>query len=379
MFGILTKLTESIPSVRVNRADRIIYAPDLTDGFIQIRSAGASLRGQKLNFVGFDEVIDIPNFLDIWQSDIMPSLSTTKGKALFISSVFAYDHFWELVLKAQDDKSGLWKAFVIDAYQAGVIPLAELELQRREMPIAKFQREFMCKPVELGAVFQLDEANRDAHPVSTALDGHVYVGGVDIGGSVDPTVVAIIDVSVDPVECVFMDVFLNPSFSAQVERIRDVWQRFNHPPLVTEANNVGTSLIQDMHAVGMNTIRSLTTTNASKANQVEALKLAFENHRLRVIDDSALLLELAAFESSKTPSGLVHYAASKGHDDRVMALLLAYAGTAVEPKPTNQFIANPLFPNGTCHPVSIFDEYTDAERRQHYAELVAKQRGSSSA
>jgi hypothetical protein len=368
MIRILTKLVENIPSIDINKNDRIFTAPAVTDGYIQIRGASTKLRGVGLGLVIFDEVIDIPDFTEIWQGKILPTLATSHGRALFISSVFAFDHFWELVLKAQSNRSPDWRAWVLDAYHAGVIPRTEIELQKSEMTENRFAREYMCQPMQLGSVFALDSDNKSALRVSTAVENHTYLLSVDVGGSVDNSVVAVLDVSVDPVELVFMDAFLEPSFSAQIVRIGDIWLRFGSPSVIVESNNAGTSLIQAMRDAGIPNVRPLTTTNASKADQVERLKLAFENHRLRVIDDPALLLELAAFESSKTPSGMIHYGASKGHDDRVMALLLAYAGTVEAPKSRVSFLPNPLFRLGNPVRESPFS-FSD---RAEWEESVAK-------
>ena len=72
-------------------------------------------------------------------------------------------------------------------------------------------------------------------------------------------------------------------------------------------------------------VRDFTTSNASKGEIIEALAAAFEHRSLRIPNDAGLITELQAYESKRTPGGLVTYGAPNGmHDDRVMSLALAY-------------------------------------------------------
>src|SRR5258708_21300855 len=90
MWRLIQKLTSKIPGVVTNKAERLITAPGLTDGYIAIKSANQHLRGEGLGLVVFDEIIDWPSgdqgFTEIWQGDISPTLATTGGRGLFISS-----------------------------------------------------------------------------------------------------------------------------------------------------------------------------------------------------------------------------------------------------------------------------------------------------
>jgi hypothetical protein len=68
-------------------------------------------------------------------------------------------------------------------------------------------------------------------------------------------------------------------------------------------------------------------TNATKIEAVDTLALAFERQSITLINDPTFKSELQAYELTRTPSGLLRYAAPKGlHDDIVTAALLAYSG-----------------------------------------------------
>ena len=75
----------------------------------------------------------------------------------------------------------------------------------------------------------------------------------------------------------------------------------------------------------MTTVIGYKFTNATKANLIDALALAFERGAIRILPDPVLIGELQAYEAERLPSGLMRYGAPQGmHDDTVMALALAW-------------------------------------------------------
>jgi len=72
-------------------------------------------------------------------------------------------------------------------------------------------------------------------------------------------------------------------------------------------------------------VQPFTTTNATKAQIIQALELAFERETIQILDDELLINELMAYQIEKLPSGLIRYNAPDGmHDDTVIALALAW-------------------------------------------------------
>ena len=75
-------------------------------------------------------------------------------------------------------------------------------------------------------------------------------------------------------------------------------------------------------------VHPFTTTAVSKRQGLDRLILAFERHEVALLRDDALVHELLAYSAKTLPSGLVQYGApSGGHDDLVMALMLAWEGS----------------------------------------------------
>src|SRR2546423_13622377 len=76
-------------------------------------------------------------------------------------------------------------------------------------------------------------------------------------------------------------------------------------------------------------IHPFTTTNASKAQAIEALALAFERGDIRIFNDPVLVNELVAYQGERLPSRLIRYSAPSGqHDDCVMALAMVWSAVA---------------------------------------------------
>ena len=75
-------------------------------------------------------------------------------------------------------------------------------------------------------------------------------------------------------------------------------------------------------------VHPFTTTAVSKRQGLDRLILAFERHEVALLRDDALVHELLAYSAKTLQSGLVQYGApSGGHDDLVMALMLAWEGS----------------------------------------------------
>jgi len=55
-----------------------------------------TLRGQQYDFIVIDEVASMRGFASSWQEVIRPTLTDTKGEALFISTPKGFNHFYDL-------------------------------------------------------------------------------------------------------------------------------------------------------------------------------------------------------------------------------------------------------------------------------------------
>jgi hypothetical protein len=97
---------------------------------------------------------------------------------------------------------------------------------------------------------------------------------------------------------------------------------------MAESNSMGEPIIEQLQRDGL-PVRGFATTNATKAQIIEALALAFEQGAITILNDPTLIGELQAYEMARLPSGMVRYSAPEGmHDDGVMSLALAWSAVA---------------------------------------------------
>src|SRR5215470_584176 len=110
----------------------------------------------------------------------------------------------------------------------------------------------------------------------------------------------------------------------QCERLKALAEQWQPEQILAEQNSIGQPIIEQLERDGLR-IQAFTTTNASKAQAIEALALAFERGDIRILNDPVLVSELVAYQAERLPSGLLRYGAPAGqHDDTVMALAIAW-------------------------------------------------------
>jgi predicted phage terminase large subunit-like protein len=150
-----------IPGIEVREADKMIVFPN--GGIVQVKSADRpdSLRGESLDFVVFDEVADIK--ADSWFEAIRPALADKRGGALFIGTPRGMDNwFYDLWLRASNDKSGTWEAFQQPTITNTAIPglVEEVEEARADMHPVIANQEFDAQFVVTGGTVFHDNWQR---------------------------------------------------------------------------------------------------------------------------------------------------------------------------------------------------------------------------
>jgi hypothetical protein len=139
---------------------------------------------------------------------------------------------------------------------------------------------------------------------------------------VDATAVAIVDLTSRA--CVAMERWAGVPYPVQQDRVKVLNDHWRPKTIIGEENSMGGPIVEALQRAGM-PVKAFNTNNASKANAIEALGLAFERYDLAIIPDPVLLSELQAYQAVRLPSGMTRYSAPAGlHDDTVMALAMAY-------------------------------------------------------
>jgi len=203
----------------------------------------------------------------------------------------------------------------------------EIEQLWRTTPERIFEQEILAAFIEdSGGIFRgvMDAATAERQDKATP--DHEYIFGIDWAKHSDYTVIAVLDATTN--ELCHLDRFSQIDYQTQLGRLEGLFIRFEPHNIIAERNSMGEPLIEQLQRQGY-PVQPFTTTNASKAEAVDALALAFERREIKIINEPSLIAELQAFESTRLPSGMLRYAAPEGmHDDTVVALMLAWHGVA---------------------------------------------------
>lgn len=130
--AIVGKPRESELRVKLfNGAWITLYGADNPDAF----------RGMYFDGVVIDEYGDMRPKL--WTENVLPTLADRQGWAVFIGTPKGPNHFKEMWERAQAEPER-WFSFMLKASESGIIPPAELEMQRGEQDEAEYLQEYEC-------------------------------------------------------------------------------------------------------------------------------------------------------------------------------------------------------------------------------------------
>ncbi len=316
----LKALLRNVPQ-QVSEAERRLTLPG--GGSISIRSTHApdNLRGAGLDFAVLDEAA----YMDptVWTQVVRPMLLERRGSAVFLSTPFGKNHFWDLYRLGLDPEEPEWVSFHFTSQDNPLIAPQELAAIRRQTPDYVWRTEYLAEFSEnSGQVFRAVRAAATAPLLAQPRPGSLIVGGLDWGREDDYTVLALVDA--DTRQMVALERFRGMRWSAQRDRIAAACARWQPAVIWAESNSIGAPNIEALQAEGL-PLRPFVTSASSKPPLIERLALALERGELALLPDEVLLSELASYQLERLPGGGYRYSAPPGtHDDTVIALALAW-------------------------------------------------------
>lgn len=137
-----------------------------------------TLRGQQFDFLVLDEVASMRNFWSGWNEVLSPTLTDTRGEALFISTPKGFNHFYDLYNLQDVDPD--YKSWHFTTYDNPYIPVDEIEREKRTKPENAFAQEYLAdfRKTE-GLVYK--EFSREIH----IFDELPQIGFIETLGGVD--------------------------------------------------------------------------------------------------------------------------------------------------------------------------------------------------
>jgi hypothetical protein len=314
----------------ISKSERVVSTR--RGGFLGIYSADNidAIRNEWFNVVVIDEAARITE--EARTDAILPTLADAEGEEIDIGTPKGRNDFWRNWYAAGQQMNEDAAAFTAPT-SANPIPSIRRTFDRvkrmtdeHRYPLRSFQQEWLAMFVEGGAgVFRNVRKLSTLLPIDPILD-HRYVIGRDWARTNDASVSSVWDLLTH--QEVLLEVEQDLPYALQLSRLKALSERYNNALVVAEQNSLGDPLIEQAAAAGIR-IMPFVTTNATKATGVDMLALALERGDITLQSDERGILEMESFESSRTPLGMVKYAAPEGqHDDICMARLFAYSAIA---------------------------------------------------
>ena len=288
-----------------------------------------AIRGRKYGRFIVNEAGLVADLVGIWNLVIRPTLIDLTGDGYISGTPKGRNGFWQLFNLSDPD----WMRWKMPSYANPHIPKAELDALKATMTDRAFSQEILAEFVEDGGgVFRAVRACATSQPTEpvksdpdTKQKAHTYAIGVDWGRTNDATPFVVFDIAER--RQVAFDYMTDTDYHTQTRRLKALYERYNNAYILAESNSMGGPLIEQLQNEGI-PVQGFNTTNATKAQLIDALALAFERRDIAIMDNPLLISELEAYESERLPSGLIRYGAPSGfHDDCVIALALAWQAT----------------------------------------------------
>jgi hypothetical protein len=263
-------------------------------GSISIRSTHQpdNLRGAGLGFVVLDEAAFM--MPDVWPEVIRPMLMERQGGALFISTPYGRNWFWEIYQLGLDPSQPEWRSFHYTSYDNPLIPRDEIDQLRRTTPDRVFRAEYLAEFIDDdGQVFRGVREAATAPLGTQPIAGRTYVAGIDWGRSNDYTVITILDAETRQV--VALDRFNRVGWELQRGRLQALCERWQPRAIWAEENSIGSVNIEALQAEGL-PVRPFKMTATSKTPLIEGLALAIERGEIALLSDEILLTELIGYK-----------------------------------------------------------------------------------
>lgn len=135
----IIKKSKEAPSLELE-----VMSQDGGTSYIKLRGWESieTLRGQQFDFIVIDEVASMRNFWINWHEVIRPTLTDTRGEALFISTPKGFNHFYDLYNLETTDTD--YKSFHFTTYDNPFIPRDEIDKAKKELTEDRFAQEYMA-------------------------------------------------------------------------------------------------------------------------------------------------------------------------------------------------------------------------------------------
>jgi len=296
-----------------------------------------NLRGASLTYCIIDEAAMILE--SVWDEALNPTLSTTNGWVMMITTPKGYNWVYRWFVDGQDSTNARYQSWQIPSWVANpTVPLEFYEEQRRVLPDHTFRQEYGAEFIsDAGSVFTgVDDCPRV--PVLSRRDipggvsltahlrqvGHAYVIGADFARLNDFSVFTVVDITTG--EVVRQDRMNIVAWTSQLAHLKEMSKDYGNCLVVADVTGLGDPLVETLSAQGVPVEPVRFATLQIKEALINKLALAIQYERIKMLDDADTRQEFRSFVYTRTDSGQLRMAAAgSGHDDRVISHALAWS------------------------------------------------------
>ena len=185
------KLSELRWAKKFNEADLTCQLKN--NSIIALRGAdnGDSLRGVGINFLVIDESADVNE--QAWTEVLRPTLSDTKGKALFTGTPKGHNWFYDLYQKGKDPNEKEWSSYLYTTKDGGWVDEEEIQQAKNDLSASVYRQEYEATwETYTGLIYASFDIEKNVrHNTITEEDKTLYIG-IDFNVSPISAVVATI-------------------------------------------------------------------------------------------------------------------------------------------------------------------------------------------
>lgn len=322
-------LADALKPVMAKPPNKSKMRLDLINGSVlECRSAERyeNMRGDGPSFVVFDEASKCPKAA--WTEVIRPALADKQGRAIFISTPWGRDWFWELFQRGQNPEFPDWWSASFPTTANPFIPESEVEEARLTLPWTIFAQEFLAEFLEDAAGVFRNVDGCSGGEFKEPVYGHNYVIGWDVAKYQDYSVFTVIDCHTQ--EVVYIERFNGIEYKSQIKyHLIPLVHKYNQAHVIMDITGVGDPLLEEVRSQDIGS-EGYYFTNTSKKALVDRAVIVLEQERIKYPKYPQLIHELKAFSYELTKSGNIIYKAPEGeHDDCVISLCLALWGAKI--------------------------------------------------
>lgn len=340
IYKQILKVTDQT-GVVIKKNDSLLEIEFINGSVLVFKSAEQreSLRGYTFNgILCIDEAAYISD--EVW-SIIRPTCDVYQAPILMVSTPkFRMGFFFETFQMGFLDKyNGQITSYDLCKFDtSALLSKEQLELYRQMLPKNMFITEYEGEFLDSESIVFGDFKNCISNDITDYNE--LYIG-IDWSSGVgaDDTVVTALN---ENNEMVFQLAFNNKSTMEQINYISEYLSGFGNKVkhIVAECNGLGKPLCDNLkEKIKKIPILEWYTTNQNKIELINKLQVAFEQRKIKILDDDALIAELSIFEAKMNAKGTVQYGAPVGgNDDRVLSLLFALYSKEMKNKKGNYVI-----------------------------------------